>query len=337
MEYFGNLPKAKYKVRKPFELGRAAMKSKKWDEAIDHFQAAMNHAAGAELAALHYLAGRCFRTPARQAQAMQSYEESARLAEQFGDKQLRANVLNGIGGLWRDAGDFEKSLASHEQSLKLAQEAGVRPEQAEALNGIGGYHVFKDSPDKAFRYFQDALRIFEETGDRKGQTAMLANLGMASTDMGEPDKALDYSEKSLALAREIGDKGLEAAAHADIGGRWLKDDPDKALDHMEEALRLFREAGARRGEVPMLSGVGDILTTRGEYEKAVPRLVEALRVVADFGQWSWSGSEQARRTLGRCLDALGRDKFIAACEKAGMLKPETEKLVKELVLTEGKI
>ena len=170
MEYFGNLPKSKPAVRVPFETGRAAMDASKWDEAIVHFQEAMKHASGAEDRSLHYLVGRCRRTPAIQAQAMQSYEESARLAEQLGDKQLRANALNCIGGLLRDAGDFEKSLASHEQALKLAQEAKVRSEQAEALNAIGGgYHVLKDSPDKAFRYFQDALRIFEETGDRKGR------------------------------------------------------------------------------------------------------------------------------------------------------------------------
>jgi tetratricopeptide (TPR) repeat protein len=148
---------------------------------------------------------------------------------------------------------------------------------------------------------------------------------------------MGYCEKSLALAREIGDNGMAAAAHANIGRLWLKDDPDKALGHMEEALRLFGEVGAWQGVVPMLGGIGELFYTRGEYEKAVPRLVEALKVIAQVGQWSWSGSEQGRQALGKCLEAMGRDKFVAACEKAGMPKPEAEKLANQLASPAGKI
>jgi tetratricopeptide (TPR) repeat protein len=329
MEYFDGLPESEPAVRVPFEKGRAAMAAYKWDEAISHFEEAMEHAAGTELAALHGLVGRCHYVPGRWQEALESHEESARLAEQFGDKQGKADALDSIGAIWLDRGESTKAPAKHEEALALAREAGARPQEARALVNIGVFHYVSGEPAKAYRYYKDALKIYEETGDRQGQASLLCNIGLAHSMSGEPDKALEYCNQSLALAREIGDRRIEAGALANID--FLRPDelaPAERLANQEQALKLMREVGDKRGQANLLANMGATLIDMGEYEKAVASYLTAQNTysVPD----TITGPKRYRHGLGRCLDAMGRDKFVAACAKAEMPKPEAENLAKEL-------
>lgn len=336
MEYYDGLEKSEPAVRVPFERGRAAMKAYKWDEAIEHFQEATKHASGAELVALASLAGVCHYVPGRSKEALESHEESARLAEQYGDKQGKAAALDNIGVIWRDnvlwkGADkalLDKALQNHETALKMFRELGAKTEQASAIINIGGIHLFQDEPDKALRCFEDAQKIFQETGDRPGQAGMLCNIGIVLEQKGELDKALEYVERAVKLSRETGSKKLLADNLCNIGTMYrAKGDLGKALECGEEAVKLYHEMGTME-EVGALANVGLVLVQKGEHEKALRSFVAARAVILARGDVPKPGFY--REELGKCLDALGRDKFVAACEKAGMLKPEAEKLAGEL-------
>jgi tetratricopeptide (TPR) repeat protein len=329
VDYFDGLPESEPEVRVPFEKGRAAMAAYKWDEAIKSFEEAKQHAAGTELAALHGLVGHCHHMPGRLPQALASFKESARLAEQFHDKPGQAYATDRAGAVLRDQGKLDRALVKHEEALKLAKEAGARPQEAYALGNIGAFHYVSGEPAKAYRYYEDALKIHEETGDRHGQASVLCNIGLASLGKGEQDKALEYCEKSLALAREIGDKGTEAGALANID--YLRSDhlkPYERLVNQEQALKLMREVGDKRGQANLLANMGATLIDMGEHEKAVASYLTAQNTYSVPG--TIQGPKRYRHGLGRCLDAMGREKFVAACAKAGMTPPEAEKLAKEL-------
>ena len=329
MEYFGSLPEARSELRRPFELGRAAMAAYKWDEAIEHFEEAKKHASGAELAALHGLVGHCHHIPGRLPQALASFEESARLAEQFHDKPGQAYATDKVGVVLRDQGKFGLALAKHEEALKFATEAGARPQEAYALGNVGAFHYVSGEPARALRYYEDALKIHQESGDRHGQASVLCNIGLARSMGGEHDKALESCEKSLALAREIGEKRIEAGALASLD--FLRSDelkPAERLANYEHALALMREVGDRQGEASILANFGAILIDLGEYERAVASYLGAQYAFSVPG--TITGPKRYRYGLGRCLDALGREKFVAACAKSGMAIPEAENLAKEL-------
>lgn len=96
MEYLDGLVNALPTVRTPFELGRAAMKACKWDNAILLFKVATKEAAGTELVALASLLGLCHEPPGRWKEAKESHEESSQLAEQFGDRQGKAAAITNL-------------------------------------------------------------------------------------------------------------------------------------------------------------------------------------------------------------------------------------------------
>ena len=328
MEYYGGLAKSEPAVRNPFEKGQAAMAAYKWDEAIGFFQEAMKHAAGTEQVALCSLVGACHYSPGRWRQALESHEESARLAEQFGDKQGKAVALDNVGVIWRDRGELDKALESLEAALKLAREIGARREEASALGNIGGVRLFQgEANDAVLRRFEDALKICQEAGDRYGQASKLINISIVCPD----DKAMEYWERGYRLAREIGSKRLEAGALANKGF-LLKDkaEPDQLLEYHQEALKLYREIGDKGGEAGTLANLGGWLIRKGEHEKALGLILAARRIGLALDLAGLVGPGRFRWGLGKCLDAMGRDKFVASCVKAGESRPETEKLATEL-------
>ncbi|MCX6843851.1 MAG: tetratricopeptide repeat protein [candidate division WOR-3 bacterium] len=329
MEYFDGLPESEPAVRAPFEKGRAAMAAYKWDEAIQNFEEAEKHAAGTELAALHGLVGHCHHMPGRLPQALASFEESARLAERFHDKPGQAHATDRTGVVLRDQGKLDRALEKYEEALRLAKEAGARPQEAYALGDIGVFHYVSGEPAKALSYYEDALKIHRETGDRHGQASLLCNIGLARSMSGEQDKALEYCEKSLALAREIGEKGIEAGALANID--FLRSDelkPAERLANQEQALKLMREVGDKRGQANLLANMGATQIDVGEHEKAVASYVTAQNTYSVPG--TIQGPERYRHGLGRCLTAMGREKFVAACAKSGMAGPEADRMAQEL-------
>jgi tetratricopeptide (TPR) repeat protein len=313
------------------------MEAYKWDEAIGHFSKAMEHAAGTELVALSSLVGLCHYAPGRSKEALESHEKSARLAEQYGDKQGKAVALDNVGVIWRDnvlwkGADkalLDKAHENHETALKMLRELGAKTEEASALTNIGGIHFLKGEPDKALAYFEDALKIYQETGDRQGQAGMLGNIGIAHEQKGELDKALEYVERAVKLSREIGSKKLLADNLCNVGTMYsAKGDLGKALACGEEAAKLCHEMGAME-EVGALANVGHVLVQKGEHERAVGSFMAAREVVLARG--GVPEPRLHREGLGKCLEALGREKFVAACEKAGMPKPEAEKLADQLL------
>jgi tetratricopeptide (TPR) repeat protein len=124
-EYLDGLMNSLPTVRSPFELGRAAMKTCKWDNAIVLFKVAAKQAAGSELVALASLMGLCHEAPGRWQAAREGHEESIRLAEQYADLQGKAAALTNLGRLCLVTGETDKARKHHEEAMAMA--AGLSP------------------------------------------------------------------------------------------------------------------------------------------------------------------------------------------------------------------
>jgi len=193
--------------------GLAAMRKCKWDKAIRLFQKALGHAAGTKPSvALFNLVGLCYDTPGRLSQALDSYEESARLAQQCGDKQGRGAALGNIGTVYSVKGEPDKALKYLEDALAIHREIGYQEGVASDLGNIGLIYRAKGEPDKALKYHEDALAIHREVGYREGVASALGNIGLIYSDKGEPDKALVCLAEALLLFSAVGARPSVAQA-----------------------------------------------------------------------------------------------------------------------------
>ncbi|MCX6843887.1 MAG: tetratricopeptide repeat protein [candidate division WOR-3 bacterium] len=261
--------------------------------------------------------------------ALQEHEQALAAYLTLGDKQGEALALGNIGLVWYDKGEWDKALEFFEKGMKIQGEIGDRQGVALKLGNIGLVWQAKGEWDNALEFHGRALKLAEEPDDRRVQAINLGNIGNVLQDKGEWDKALEFHEKALGLDRELGNKQGEATALGNIGVVWMdKGEWDRALEYHKEALKLHRELGDKEGEARQLGNIGNIHTHKGEWDKAVGLHVRARALFAQLGAPHERGT--AEGDLADCLKAMGKEKFIAACEKAGMKREEAEKLAETL-------
>jgi tetratricopeptide (TPR) repeat protein len=321
MEYVGSLPQSRPEIREPFESGTAAMEAYRWDEAIGDFTRGMEHAEGAELAALHGLVGRSHLRAGRWQDALSSFEESSRLAEMAGDKRGNACALASIGVIVRDQGEMDRAQKELDKAVRLAREAGARREEAVALRGLSGVHFYEGRLDEFIRCSEQALKMSEETGDKSGQARALHSIGLGFKD--EREREMEFYDRALKLAREAGARREEAGIIHNIGVDHAKNkDFARALELYRQALGIHEEMNAVREATAARFSVGSALVETGRPDEAVAILLQGLDTSVEMKFAGLTGPERFRYGLGRCLDAMGREEFVAACVKAGKPKED---------------
>ncbi|MCK4403495.1 MAG: tetratricopeptide repeat protein [candidate division Zixibacteria bacterium] len=242
--YADGLPTAQPSVFDPFLQGTNLMNAYKWDEAITAFQKAMREAKASQLVALYNLIALCYYTSGRLKPALENFEESASLAEQFDDKQGKANALGNIGLIYFAEGELEEALKYYQDALRIHKEIGFKKGEAAALGNIGLIYQAKGDLDEALKYHQNALKIDKEIGYRKGETSDLGNIANVHYLKGDLDQALKYHQRSLEISKQIGHREYEASELGNIGNvYYLKGDLDQALKYLNEVLKIFEEIG----------------------------------------------------------------------------------------------
>jgi len=316
-EYLDGLPLSEPVVRQPFELGLAAMRECRWDEAIAYFNKAMSVTKGVHLVALLNLIGVCRYTQGRPDDALRDFEESARLALELGARRGGAQALNNIGLINRDNGDLDTALRLLEESLAIARELDDRWAVAIQLGNIGNVWHDRGDLDKALKLHEQAFAIAHEIGDEWSVASELANIGSVHRDKGDLGKALKYDEEALAEARRIGYRLGVVTGLANIANIYRTQGRfDEALRYEQEALVIARKAGYSLGVAVDLGNIGLDLVNLKEHEEALPVLAEALTILLSIGVAD--GPRQALTGLVRCEDKLGRKRAETLLRGSGI-------------------
>jgi tetratricopeptide (TPR) repeat protein len=316
-EYLDGLANSGPAVRQPFELGLAAMETYDWGQAVEHFREAMVQARGAEIVALFNLSGVCRYTQGMLDYARTSFEEAARLAEQFGDEEGKAPALGNIGVIYHDQGDLDRALQYKEQALAKAHQLGDQWAEAIYLANIGNIWHDKEDLDKALEYHEQALELSRDLGDKWGVSSDLASIASILRDKGALDEAQKYNTEALAMARKIGHRlGVATNLRNTASIYRYLGKLDEALKYGEAALTQARKVGAQSGVATDLGNIGLILTDQRKYELAVPKLAESLAILLASG--FADGPRQVVTGLVKCEDKLGRERVEELLKQAGL-------------------
>ncbi len=250
------------------------------------------------------------------------------------DKLASTAHLNKAGLFYYKTGEPDKAVVCYEKGAKLAEETGDKLWQATFLGNIGLVYSDKGELDKALKSFEEGLKIQQEIGDRRGQAAKLGNIGLVYQTKGELDKALKYHEEALAIDREI---GYREGAAQDLGNIGLiyqdKGELDKALENMEQVRRIMQEIGDRQGEARALGNIGAVLGALGNHAGAVAKFLEAVSIFGKIGMPVELATQAGNLRIA--LGHLGRERFVAACVKAGMSREAAGQLADQLGRADG--
>jgi DNA-binding CsgD family transcriptional regulator len=199
-------------------------------------------------------------------------------------------ALHALGMLWT-ARDFARVGEYRRAALALARSIGDAALIARSLNRLANWYLNLEQPGPALRDHAEALTLFEQLGDGRGIAETVDLLAMAYFIAGNIGESAVHFERAVALYEAVGDRrgvaralaklcacaGSLNAAPASLGPTTLA----AATIDGDEPVRMARAIGWRAGEAFTLYILADALAWRGQYDRALPLVHEALAVAED--------------------------------------------------------
>lgn len=226
-------------------------------------------------------------------------ERALRLFEQgqTTDDELKANILNDLGGCYRNLLEPQIALDYFSRALEIRQSAvgDYHADTADSFNNIAVAYNDLGKHARALEYHKRALEIrLKILGERHPETARsYRNIGSCYAWLREYEQALEQAEKGLSLILDLHGQQHPSVAHAlDVmrsiyGGMGnLK----RAWEYGQKCLNLSRELlGDQHAETlkPAVS-MANLLCNLGRPHQGIQLLEEMLRKLPqDNPMYDW--------------------------------------------------
>src|SRR6266705_636326 len=208
--------------------------------------------------------------------------EQALSTREGGVTFTRANVLNGLGLLLLNLGDYEQTAKRCEESVALYRELGDTVGMAWPLHHLAIVKFDQGECMSARALLEECLAHFSEGGVKLGRAYALLHLVLIDIEQGEYDEARSRVEESLTLNREVnlifGDTQALLAQVALSQG-----DIATARSCIEEGLAFSRAHGARGDITESLVVFGQVTAAQGDDAAARALYKESLALARELG------------------------------------------------------
>lgn len=231
---------------------------------------------------------------------------------------LRANVLNTLGNVACEQGDYVQAVALHEEGLTLQRALASAEGIAKALNNLGHIAYRQGDPSGGLALFEESLALYRQLGDVWAITRLLSNIGAVLTEQGNFEQGERYHRESLVLRRQRGDtSGIATSLFnlAEVLHRQGKD--EQALEYLQESLVLFRQLQQSIYLAMTTCALGTVTVLMGDATTALGYLTESLQIFADLGvQFGLAATlESLGGVAGRQGQSVYGAQLLGAAEK----------------------
>jgi tetratricopeptide (TPR) repeat protein len=164
-----------------------------------------------------------------------------------------------------------------EQSLMAAEKLGDVGAQAKHLYALGWSLHRKGNVQGGVPFFEKAYVLAESVGELRLMSSILNIQGELATRRGEREAAANYHERAYAIRRELRDAlGIqhylyEKGSGLFEGGHW-----DEALKYFQQAYDQALNAGGYREIARVLTSIGIIYKSQGQFTNAIAVYEQAL-------------------------------------------------------------
>ena len=225
----------------------------------------------------------------RQRTAREILEAGAqRLDTELADQpQVRATMMDVIGLVYRNLGEYDRAWALHDAAFGLRRDApsADQADVAENLNRLGAVAVGQARYDTALVLLRQSLllRTAQPDPDSADIASNLNDLASLFINTGSLDSASAYFEEAIAMRRSLGadeasSLAVNLANFAAVKSRQGDHDGAEAL--AREGVEILRRTRpAQHPEIALaLNNLGVLLLRKGDNSAAEPVLREALDI-----------------------------------------------------------
>jgi tetratricopeptide (TPR) repeat protein len=300
-------------------LGNALLQKGSLDEAMGHFQMVLQ--IDPDNTDAHNNLGIALLRKGSVDEAIAQYQTALQI------KPDSADAHNNLGNALLKKGSVDDAIAQYQTALQ------IKPDNADAHDNLGSALLQKGKVDEAIAQYQMALQI------KPDYVLACYNLGIALLQKGRVDEAVahfqealqikpDYAEAHVTLGGALRQKGRldEAMAHFQ---KALEINPDSVEAHdnlgtvllqkgkVDEAMVHFQKAlDINPGYVEACNNLGVALRQKGRMDEAMVYFQKALEIN--------SGYAEAHINLGNALLRKGKvDEAVVHYQEALQIKPES--------------
>jgi len=239
----------------------------------------------------------------RLAEALAAYEQVYETFAALEAKQQVAAVLNQIGLVYQDMGEYDQAIERQEMSLQIKREIGNEEGQAISLHQLSILYIFKEDYQTALARSREAEDLARKVGNEAHVAATLHEQGLIFSLTGRPDEAFARFRESLEIVRRVGDESGTADSLAELGKLLMAaGQMREAIEVFNEALEIYRRLGSPKIAVD-LTMLGNIHENQGEYAAALEKYQQALAIDEQYG--SPRDVEIDHRDIARVREKMG--------------------------------
>jgi hypothetical protein len=213
------------------------------------------------------------------------YKKALNLAEQHGNKKLRAQILNYIGDLHRVHFEYSEANSFYKKAIVLAKEINDESRLSLVYSVQGDINRLQNRYDSALYYYECSLELAIKKKDLQREAFCSAYIGDINRLQGKLVQSLGKLNHALNLATKVKDRNLQAFCYSGCGDLYISlFEPDSALSNMQKALKISREINDLGNVISNLHSIGGIIYGKGKHAEALAYYLEELKVARSINE-----------------------------------------------------
>ncbi|MCK9205117.1 MAG: tetratricopeptide repeat protein [Bacteroidales bacterium] len=199
--------------------------------------------------------------------AMVALKSALKIFEEKGDKHDIGVVYNGLGLVYSNLKEYDKSITYYIKADEIFRALGKEREQAVIKLNIAGCYVEKNNVAKANYYYKQSLQTFGKIQDSVQIVATYINMSNGCRKNGNLQEAAGFLDRAIYLSTRMNNQRLMGSSYYNRGALYFDaGDLVRAKEFVERGLAFFKKIGLREGEMLALKSLSEIQEKTGNYK-----------------------------------------------------------------------
>lgn len=200
-----------------------------------------------------------------------SYQQFREIFQKTSKVDDLAYIRINYGAIYRDRGEYDKSIENYLLALEYYNEVGDVYGQMDVNSRLGVTYYDVDDFETSLKFYRVAQELAMEVQNEKKIVMINSNMATSYRRNGQYELALKYMEENLIAARNQNNYLAVAQNLMNISNVYSGDigDHSKALEYNAQSLEISRAQGLTYGIVLNYMSIGRNYHRQGKYTQAL--------------------------------------------------------------------
>jgi class 3 adenylate cyclase len=216
--------------------------------------------------------------------ASEFFLKALKVAEQSGFVDTKVSLINTIGALYSDMGNFPEGLKFFERGLSLSKVQDDKETMEMCVSNIGGIYYSLENYSKALEYLEKGLELENEMNDTIGYATSLNLISIVLLELNKNEEALQKSNQALEIFETLNNEEGILESYFNLGDMNLTlGNFNVALEYFNMCLNSDFLDESDYAKMNIYDKLGNVYLKIKDYEKAQFYCKQSLDLAKKIG------------------------------------------------------